>query len=88
MSQTKTVINAIIEFVLGKKYYANIIYTRGTRRCEISSIIFLTRKEADKHRMELLGTLSYLWIETISFRSRKDYNSIVKRYNTSANQTD
>ncbi len=88
MSQTKTVINAIIEFVLGKKYYANIINTRGTRRCEISSIIFLTRKEADKHRMELLGTLSYLWIETISFRSRKDYNSIVKRYNTSANQTD
>ena len=49
MNQTKTVLVAIAEFLLGKKYYANIINTRGTDRNEISSFIFCTRQEAEKH---------------------------------------
>ncbi len=82
MNQTKSLLSVIVEFLLGKKYYAVIINTRGTRRCEISSIIFPTREAAEKHKNELSATASYQWVETISFRSRNDYSSEIKRYNT------
>lgn len=75
MNQTKTVFIAIVEFLLGKKYYANIINTRGTKSCELSSFIFSTRQEAERHKEDLASTASYQWIETISFRSRIDYQS-------------
>ncbi|MYM12892.1 hypothetical protein [Muribaculum intestinale] len=78
----KSVLSAIAEFLLGKKYYAVIINTRGTNRCEISSIIFPTLAAAEKHKNELSATFSYQWVETISFRSRNDYSSEIKRYNT------
>ena len=74
MNQTKTVIIAIVEFLLGKKYYANIINTRGIKRCELSSFIFSTRQEAEKHKQELDSTASYQYVETVSFRSRMDYS--------------
>lgn len=72
---------AIAEFLLGKKYYANIINTRGTNRREICSFIFATRQEAEKHRQQLSTTMSYQWVETISFRSRNDYGATGERYN-------
>lgn len=81
MNQTKTVLMAIVEFLLGKKYYANIINTRGTNRNEISSFIFCTRQEAEKHKQELSTTASYQWIETVSFRSRNEYGTTGERYN-------
>lgn len=81
---TKTVLSAIVEFLLGKKYYAVIINTRGTDRCEISSIIFPSRQAAEQYKSELSTTYSYQWVETISFRSRLDYASTIKRYNTTA----
>lgn len=68
-----TLLSAIIEFLLGKKYYANIVNTKGTNRCEISCHIFRSKAEADKHRQQLSLTMSYLHVETISFRSRNDY---------------
>ena len=83
MNQTKTVLTAIAEFLLGKKYYANIINTRGTDRNEISSFIFGTRQEAEKHKHELSTTLSYQWVETITFRSRNQYGATGERYNAS-----
>lgn len=86
MNQTKTTLIAIIEFLLGKKYYANIINTRGTDRCDISSIIFTTREAAEEHKRDLSTTMSYQWIETVSFRSRKDYYTTIKRYNTTAKE--
>ena len=82
MNQTKTVLTAIAEFLLGKKYYANIINTRGTTCTEISSFIFCTRQEAEKHRQDLSTTMSYQWVETISFRSRNEYGVTGERYNT------
>jgi len=80
MNQTKTILTAIIEHIIGKKYYANIINTRGTDRCEISSIIFTSRQAAERHKKELSTTISYQWIETVSFRSRIEYDPNVKRY--------
>lgn len=68
-----TVFKEIIAFLFGRKYYANIINTRGTAKCEICSFIFQTKEAAAKHRQDIDGTLSYKYLETISFRSRRDY---------------
>lgn len=66
-----TVLNEIMAFLFGRKYYANIISTRGTTRQEICSYIFPTREAAERHRQEIDTTLSFRYIDTISFRSRK-----------------
>lgn len=68
-----TVINEIISFIFGRKYYANIINTRGTDKCEICSFIFKTKSDAAKHRIEIQNTMSFSYIETISFRSRREF---------------
>lgn len=44
-----TVLKEIIAFILGRKYYANIIATKGTTRQEICSYIFATRQAAECH---------------------------------------
>lgn len=66
-----TVLKEIMAFLLGRKYYANIIATRGTTNQEICSYIFATKEAAERHRDEIETTLSFRYIETISFRSRK-----------------
>lgn len=66
-----TVFNEILAFLFGRKYYANIIATKGVAKQEICSYIFATREAADNHRREIETTLSFRYIETISFRSRK-----------------
>ena len=71
-----TVIKEIIAFIFGRKYYANIINTRGTAKNEICSFIFRSKKAAYKHRDELASTLSFQYIETISFRSRHEYDEV------------
>lgn len=76
MNQTTTVLTEIVAFLLGRKYYANIIHTRGTNKCEVSSFIFRSKKEADLHRAALRDNLSYKFVETVSFRSRHDYSNL------------
>lgn len=66
-----TVFKEIIAFLFGRKYYANIIATKGIAKQEICSYIFPTREAADRHRAEIDTTLSFRFIETVSFRSRK-----------------
>ena len=68
-----TVLKEIIAFIFGRKYYANIINTRGTTKCEICSFIFTTKEAAEEHRKTIDGTMSFSYMETISFRSRIDY---------------
>ena len=68
-----TVLKEIIAFLFGRKYYANIVGTKGTDKTELCSYIFRTKEEANRHRDSLLTTLSVQYIETISFRSRKEY---------------
>lgn len=69
----KIVFTEILALLLGRKYYANIINTKGTSKCEVSSFIFRNKKEAMEHRKRLDSTVSYGYVETISFRSRKRY---------------
>lgn len=66
-----TVLKEIIAFLFGRKYYANIIATRGVAKQEICSYIFATSEAAERHRLEIESTLSFSYVETISFRSRK-----------------
>lgn len=68
-----TTIEKIIEFLFGHKYYANIVNTRGTSAIELCSYIFYTKEQAEKHRIGVESTISFCFIETVSFRSRKDY---------------
>lgn len=76
MNQTTTVLTEIVAFILGRKYYANIIHTRGTNKCEVSSFIFRSKQEANAHRNALESNLSYEFVETVSFRSRHDYSNL------------
>ena len=69
-------LNRILNHIFGRKYYANIINTRGTSICEISCVIFLDREEADEHRHSLDTNLSFMHVETISFRSRNEYRRL------------
>lgn len=68
-----TVLKEVVAFLFGRKYYANIIATKGTAEIQICSFIFRTKEAAAKHRDSLKSTMSFIFIETVSFRSRKDY---------------
>lgn len=59
--------------LFGKRYYANVINVVGTDNFEICSRIFSSKEQAEEHRIRLSTTISYEWIETIHFRSRKSY---------------
>lgn len=65
------IIQAIFQMILGTKYYANIINTRGTADIELSCYIFDTRQQADEHARSLQNNRSFMFLETISFRSRR-----------------
>ena len=60
-------------WLLGRRYWANVINVRGTDKCELCCFIFRTSAEADEHRRTVDGTASFMWVETVSFRSRKEY---------------
>ena len=47
-----TALKEIIAFLFGRKYYANIIATKGVVKQEICSYIFSSREAADKHRIQ------------------------------------
>ncbi len=77
---SNSVISVIIEFLIGKKYYANIINVIGTDGCQLCSFIFESPSDAEAHRREISSTRSYQWVETVSFRSRNDFRASVKKY--------
>lgn len=59
--------------ICGYRYYAVIIGTQGAGIYEVASQIHRTKKSAEEHRMRIVNTLTYVYIETIKFRSRNDY---------------
>lgn len=69
-----SIINEIISFIFGRKYYAITAYARGTTNVYILGDIYTSKEEANKKKQELENeNLSYKYIETISFRSRRNY---------------
>lgn len=73
----ETVLQAIVAFIFGHKYYVNIVNTRGTTRCETTSFIWSTKQQAMEHKMRLEDNRSFRYVETVSFRSREVYKPAV-----------
>lgn len=71
--QQKTVLQAIIAFIFGQKYYVNVFNRRGTPMCEVSSFIFQSKKDAIKHKQSVEASPTFNHVETITFRSRNLY---------------
>ncbi|MBQ3813654.1 MAG: hypothetical protein II841_08820 [Bacteroidales bacterium] len=70
----ETVLQRIIAFVFGHKYYANIIRTRGLGgTADLTSFIHSSKADAEAHKRDILLTASFEYVETISFRSRIQY---------------
>lgn len=69
----KSLLTLVLEFIFGRKYYVNIIATKGVIRTECTSFIHPTKESAMKHRESIDSTMSYRVLETISFRSRHEY---------------
>ena len=57
-----TVLKEIMAFLFGRKYYANIVATKGTTKQEICSYIFATKEAANRHRLEIETTLSFRFV--------------------------
>ena len=76
MRSSDNLITRIVEHIFGVKYYANIVQrtdlTDRITPIELSSYIFRTKDGAMRHRMRVEDTLTHKFIETISFRSRKN----------------
>jgi hypothetical protein len=68
-----TALREIFAFIFGRKYYANIVRTRGVLKDEMCSYIFSSPEEARAHRDVIENeTDSFRFVATISFRSRRD----------------
>ncbi|MBR3625064.1 MAG: hypothetical protein IKN48_01740 [Bacteroidaceae bacterium] len=81
----QSLLEKIIAFMFGNRYYANIVNTRGTTRCELTCFIFNTREQAELHRQQLGMVASFDFIETVSFRSRRLYVSRFNQANIDGN---
>lgn len=66
-------LSVMIGYLFGHKYYVNIVGIRGTNEFTCTSRIHRTKAEANQHRREIEDTRSFVFIETISFRSREIY---------------
>lgn len=69
----KKKVQNIINRIFGYRYYAVIIGRQGTDIYEIASTIHRSKKEAQEHRRRIEDTRTFIYIETISFRSHNDF---------------
>jgi hypothetical protein len=69
----KRCIKLMVNRIFGRKYYAVVVGERGSNRYDLTSSIHHTREEAENHRLRIEQTRSYIYVETICFRSRLQY---------------
>lgn len=69
----KRCINLILNALYGREYYAVIVGERGSDRYDLTSRIHRTPEEAEAHRRRIEMTRAYVYVETVRFRSRRDY---------------
>lgn len=72
------IIQKVIAFVLGYKYYANIVNRKGTADLELCCYIFTNKADAMKHKQDLNFNRSFNYVETVSFRSRTVYAPVIR----------
>lgn len=71
LNDMKRLLKEISRFVFGDVYYAVIIGERGSDRYDLASQIHSTLASAEAHRRRISETRTYIYIETIRFRSRQ-----------------
>lgn len=70
----KTIIQRVISFLFGIRYYINIVCTKGIGKYEACSFIFTNKEDAMRHKRDLqLHNMSFVYVETVSFRSQLVY---------------
>ncbi|MCD8288151.1 MAG: hypothetical protein LUC18_04845 [Porphyromonadaceae bacterium] len=70
---TTTILKEVITFLLGRKYYGATFCLRGVSEYQFNSVIYTSKEAMLLHKQEMDDNRTYKWIETFSFRSRKDY---------------
>lgn len=65
------VIESILDFLLGKKYYAAVLWRTSTDIFEISSNIFRTKAEVERYKLVMAGNRTYRIQAIVSFRTRE-----------------
>ncbi len=75
------VIENIMEFLLGRKYYAVVLWRTSTPVFEISSRIFRSRRDVAEYRERMRGNLTYRIHAVVSFRTREplEWKSEIKK---------
>lgn len=68
-----SVIQKLTEMLLGRKYYGVVVGQRGAGLYFLNGTFYRTREEAAAYRRSLDANASYMYIETVSFRSRNDF---------------
>ncbi len=66
-----TIIQEVMAFLFGRKYYANLSYSKLGPEHSIASFIFTSKREAEIHKLSYANNDSFGYLTTISFRSRK-----------------
>lgn len=78
--ERESLLTMLINHLLGRRYYANIVVTAGTFHYDLCSHIFRTKEEAENHKKVLETTKAYIYVETITFRSKNEnYKDYIKR---------
>lgn len=65
------VIESILDFLLGKKYYAAVLWRTSTDIFEISSNIFRTKAEVERYKLVMADNRTYRIQAIVSFRTRE-----------------
>ncbi len=73
------VLENILDFLLGRKYYAAVLWRTSTDIFEISSRIFRTKEEVEAYRETMHGNRTYRIHAVVSFRTREALEWKIKK---------
>lgn len=68
----QSLLSAIAEMILGRKYYANIVFNTYDGAHELSRFIFISPQAAKLHAAQVQSTHYFRFVKTVSFRSRQN----------------
>lgn len=71
-------IRRILNTLLGKKYYVNMMQNNFNHQHLLCSKIFATRGEAEEHRRSLADNRTYSFARTITLRSRRELQTEIE----------
>lgn len=64
-------LNSILDYLFGKKYYAVILWRTSTDIFEISSRIFRNKQQVEAYKETMYGNRTYRIHAVVSFRTRE-----------------